>query len=256
MAEWTETIGAPASESSSRLSWNFDPPRPAIDSGLVFGGGQTDLLFLSIGSTDRRQFLRTSGGADELTIAWEVFASAIVISSGDLSLIMTGPDHADSLFGGDPSQPYEWLYAADSQYITDIANFLTAFANLTQAQKDATTVTLRDELPAEPELTIARDQTTVVEGTDATWTITADTAPSSDLTVNVDVTESGVYIDGTAPTTVTLLTSGDTTETTLTVPTLDDSADEPNGSQSRQRLKRARDIRSAVNHSRNDHRDG
>ena len=91
-------------------------------------------------------------------------------------------------------------------------------------------ITSHDADPADPsvELTIARDQTTVVEGTDATWTITADTAPSSDLTVNAAVTESGSYIDGTAPTIVTL-SSGDTTAT-LTVPTLDDSADEPNGS--------------------------
>ena len=89
-------------------------------------------------------------------------------------------------------------------------------------------ITSHDADPTDPVLTIARDLSTVVEGTDATWAITADIAPSSDLTVNVDVTQSGTYIDGTAPTTVTL--NSGSTSATLTVPTDDDSVDETDGS--------------------------
>ena len=98
------------------------------------------------------------------------------------------------------------------------------------ASAATTTVTDNDDPPVvvTPELTIARDQSSVVEGTDATWTVTADVAPESNLTINVAVTQSGNYIDGTAPTTVTL-SSGDTTAT-LTVPTDDDSTDETDGS--------------------------
>ena len=68
----------------------------------------------------------------------------------------------------------------------------------------------------------------MVEGTDATWTVTADVAPESNLTINVAVTQSGNYIDGTPPTTVTLL-SGNTTAT-LTVSTDADNTDEADGS--------------------------
>ena len=132
---------------------------------------------------------------------------------------MPGPAHSSNI-STDTIEPYS--FHPSSAKRTEIGTFITAFNALTTAQKNATTLTLRNELPADPVLTIARDLSTVVEGTDATWTITADTAPSADLTVNVAVTESGSYIDGTAPTTVTL-SSGDTTAT-LTVPTDDDSA--------------------------------
>ena len=78
--------------------------------------------------------------------------------------------------------------------------------------------------PPDPEIEIAAGTTPVTEGKDATWTVTADTAPSADLVVGVDVTETGDTIDGTAPTSVTIA-SGATTAT-LTVSTLDDSIDE------------------------------
>ena len=222
MASWTETIGA-ADESTNVLQWR-DEVGP-IDSALVSGGGTGVLLTdLAVSKVDLHAHVETVAGIDELTTAWEGFASAVIITAGNLSLTISGPTHPSAQMS-DSTEPYRWNPSATQ--VSEIEDFVDAYKLLTQVQKDATTVTLRDSLP-EPELTISRDQTSVVEGTDATWTITADTAPSSDLTVNVDVTESGSYIDGTAPTTVTIL-SGNTTAT-LTVPTLDDSADEPNGS--------------------------
>ena len=78
-----------------------------------------------------------------------------------------------------------------------------------------------------PVVTITQGTTPVIEGTDATFTVTATPAPSAALTVNVNVTQSGMFIMGTAPPSLTVGTSG---SGTLTVPTDDDSNDEVGGS--------------------------
>ncbi len=65
------------------------------------------------------------------------------------------------------------------------------------------------------------------EGGDASFTLTATPAPASDLAVSVTVTASGDYGVTTGDRTVTIPAAG---SATLTVATLDDSADEPNGS--------------------------
>ena len=77
-----------------------------------------------------------------------------------------------------------------------------------------------------PVVTITQGTTPVAEGTDATFTVTATPAPTAALTVNVNVTESGMFM-GTAPTILTVGTSG---SGMLTVPTVDDTTDEVDGS--------------------------
>ena len=67
----------------------------------------------------------------------------------------------------------------------------------------------------------------VDEGGAATFTVSANPAPTANLDVSLTVSESGSYISGTAPTSVTIPTSG---SVTLTVQTTDDSADEADGS--------------------------
>ena len=67
----------------------------------------------------------------------------------------------------------------------------------------------------------------VTEGTAATFRLTADSAPATELTVMVSVTDSGDFIAGPAPTMVTIA-AGETTAT-LTVETDDDRVDEANG---------------------------
>jgi len=79
-----------------------------------------------------------------------------------------------------------------------------------------------------PTITISHGTSPITEGTNATFTLTASTAPSSNLTVNVRVTQSGSFISGTAPTSVRI-SSGRTTAT-LTVRTVDDSVVEADGS--------------------------
>ena len=75
----------------------------------------------------------------------------------------------------------------------------------------------------------AADPTTITEGEVATFTVTlARAAPAGGLTINVDVTQSGSYIDVAAPTEV-VIAEGATTGT-LAVSTEDDSMDETDGS--------------------------
>ena len=77
----------------------------------------------------------------------------------------------------------------------------------------------------EREISIAAGSA-VTEGSDATFTVTATPAPSADLEVTVDVTQSGDYVT-TGSRTVTITTSG---SAALTVSTTNDTTDEADGS--------------------------
>ena len=80
-----------------------------------------------------------------------------------------------------------------------------------------------------PVVRIVASGASVTEGTAATFTLTADPAPDSDITVTVTVTDSGVFAGGgqTGERTVTIPAGN--TSATLTVATLNDTTDEPNG---------------------------
>ncbi|MYB77533.1 MAG: hypothetical protein F4X83_10665 [Chloroflexi bacterium] len=67
----------------------------------------------------------------------------------------------------------------------------------------------------------------VTEGGNAVFTLTADPAPSVDISVRVNIVQSGDYADSTAQRTVTIGTGG---TATLSIATTNDSFDEPNGS--------------------------
>ena len=82
-----------------------------------------------------------------------------------------------------------------------------------------------------PEIAIAAKTGTVVEGADAAFTLTASRAPGADLTVRLTVSEAdgsdfvAAEHEGTATATIP---EGET-EATFTVPTVNDTADEPDG---------------------------
>ncbi len=79
--------------------------------------------------------------------------------------------------------------------------------------------------PATPEVGITAGSA-VIEGTDATFTLTADPAPTAALSVSVAVTQTGDYITPSTQT-VTIPASG---SATLTVATANDTTDEADGS--------------------------
>ena len=80
----------------------------------------------------------------------------------------------------------------------------------------------------EPAVSISAAPATVTEGTPARFTVTASTAPASALTVMVSVTQTGMFIMGTAPPTVEI-PAGMTTAM-LMVATENDTTAEMNGS--------------------------
>ena len=83
----------------------------------------------------------------ELTPSWEIFPSAILVEAGGLSVEIPGPRHPDNNHT-DEAEYYAWR-TSDSVALL-IGAFRTAYMALTQAERDATTVTLRDELPPAP----------------------------------------------------------------------------------------------------------
>ena len=92
------------------------------------------------------------------------------------------------------------------------------------------TVAVADDDPppppsADPEVSITAGGN-IGEGGDATFTVTADPAPTAALTVDVTVAQSGDFGVSPGSRTVTVPTSG---SVTLTVATADDSADEADG---------------------------
>ena len=78
-----------------------------------------------------------------------------------------------------------------------------------------------------PTITIAAGTSPIAEGTTAQFTLTASAAPPSNLAVSVSVTQSGSFISGTAPTSVTI--PANRTTATLSVPTLKDKVNEADG---------------------------
>ena len=85
-----------------------------------------------------------------------------------------------------------------------------------------------------PVITISSNHRSVTEGQNARFTLRANRAPASNLTVSVRVTESGSFISGRKPTSVTI--SANRRTATLTVATNNDSADENHGSITAQAL--------------------
>ncbi len=81
--------------------------------------------------------------------------------------------------------------------------------------------------PVVPTVTVTADGD-VTEGDPATFTVTADAAPAADLAVIVEVAASGDY--GVTAGARTVMIPAGTTSKTLSVPTVGDTTDEPDGS--------------------------
>ena len=99
--------------------------------------------------------------------------------------------------------------------------------NLTRTGANDNTFVV-ENTAAQPAITIAGGSA-VTEGTDATFTLTASPAPTADLTVNLTVSESNDFVAGNDEGTDTV-TIGISGTATYTVPTVNDTTDEANGS--------------------------
>ena len=89
----------------------------------------------------------------------------------------------------------------------------------------AATVAITDN--EEPSVSVAASPTTVTEGGEIAFTLTATPEPASALTVNVKWSSEGSFLTGSRPQTVTIPKAG---EAEVKVGTHDDGTDEPNGS--------------------------
>ena len=156
----------------------------------------------------------------------------------------TSPGHVErwsrvlAAFGVENSYSSNPMTIAEAQAQADrglgrwapVAPALQCLAAAPQAQPEPAEVQpATPGTPVTPELSLAAGSA-VDEGGQATFTLTANPAPGSDLTVTYTVAQSGEYLDtpGAGHRTVTLAAGA--TSTDLSVATVDDAADEADGS--------------------------
>ena len=166
MAMQTFTLGAPGIEATDLLSFFFPNPLPSshlIDADFLTLGGVGYLYQLRVHAgtgQDDDQIFRVSLtqqaiGTDvgpEMTSDWEENSSAITLRAGSLSLVVPGPNSAEAnqFNQEDTDEPYKWDLPEANRL--EIQSFITSFSALSQAEKDATTLTLDDGV-APPERT-------------------------------------------------------------------------------------------------------
>ncbi len=168
--------------------------------------------------------------------------------------VPTGVSYAN-LGGSDPAKAPTVTFAGSTGGVSSLSATLTLTTVAdSKAEDDKETVTVKLGTPATtglggggvltsgnvqfsilepvPEISITAKTQSVAEGTDAVFTVKANRSSSSDLTVNLTVSESDgsdfVAADKEGTATVTI-TKGET-EADFSVPTLNDSVNEPDGS--------------------------
>ena len=114
---------------------------------------------------------------------------------------------------------YEVAAADIGSQIKVRVNFNDDLGNAEELESELTSVVVA---PVVPQVTISANTTSITEGEAATFTITANPAPTTAITVNVNITQTGDVISGTPPATITI----NANQTTLTVATDDDNVDE------------------------------
>ena len=114
----------------------------------------------------------------------------------------------------------------DEAHESDETIPISADSSEHQDNFDDATVTIQDDDPPLPEVTIRRGTSPVDEGTSATFTLSRTGSTTEELDVDVTVTETGDMIRGSKPTRVTFDANDSTA--VLTVRTDNDRIDEPN----------------------------
>ena len=158
-----------------------------------------------------------------------------------------------NLAGTDPKRPPTVTFAgAAGRKSATVATLVLATVADSVAEGERETVTVKPGTPVAtglgggaaasgtagfaileppPEIAIAAKTGTVVEGADASFTLTASRAPGADLTVRLTVSEAdgSDFVAADKEGTATATIAKGETEATFTVPTVNDVADEPDG---------------------------
>ena len=193
---------------------------------------------------------------ESLAVPLAFAGTATLVTDYTLAAPQTAPAGVTyaNLAGTDPKRPPTVTFAgAAGRKSATVATLVLATVADSADEGDRETVTVKPGTPVAtglgggaaasgaagfaileppPEIAIAAKTGTVAEGADASFTLTASRAPGADLTVRLTVSEAdgsdfvAAEHEGTA--TATIL-KGET-EATFTVPTVNDVADEPDGS--------------------------
>ncbi len=149
----------------------------------------------------------------------------------------TSPDHVErwsrvlAAFGVNNAYSSNPMTVAEAQAQADrglqrwvpVAPALQCLENPPQEEEE------KPVTPATPELSLSAGSA-VDEGDNATFTITADPAPQSDLTIAWTVAQNGEYLDTPGAGSRTVVLTAGATSTDLPVATVDDDANEADGS--------------------------
>ena len=144
--------------------------------------------------------------------------------------VSPGTDRTATFTSGSTSASFN--YAAPQDADCDDERINLSFGTLPSwvmtGSPSSATLTVRDDCTSSPTVKILANKTSITEGNSIAFTVEASRAPSSDLAVNVGVTQQGSFIRGTPSTSVTI--SAGSTSNSFTVHTDDDDVDERNGS--------------------------
>ena len=202
---------------------------------IAFTTGATQV---SEGGQTQLRFAITNGVTFELDQAINLTLSGTATAGDDFTLADAGNQLLSApyaiTFPAGASSVEATIRAVDDADIEPVAETIAVSAQLglTGASLGTRTIAIpASDVPDTPVVDIAPGST-VVEGTDATftlWRTASSSLPLSDpLTVSVEVTATGSTLGGAAPTTVRF--EGGAATADLAVPTLDDSVVEPPGS--------------------------
>ena len=138
-----------------RLRFLQTSPRRLLDAGLVDGGGAAyfgnlQLYFdrdLPMGLRIAEDESESFGAAEpSLTDAWEISPRALVLSAGGEPVEIPGPLHPSNQTSDTGTEPYDWLPSAAK--VMEIRAWMVTFMGLSQAEREATTLTFDDGVGA------------------------------------------------------------------------------------------------------------
>ena len=163
-----------------------------------------------------------TGGGQDYVASGNEGGKSVTINAGSSTATFTVGTIADST--DEPNGRVMVAVGTGSSYSVGS----TSSASVTVNDDDATPSSSLSS-PSQPVITIA-GSSAVTEGTAASFTLTASPAPSADLDVSVDVTQSGNFVASSDRGTKTVTIPSGQTSKTFTIPTQSDSTDEPDGS--------------------------
>ncbi len=208
-------VDSSASAATVAISDDDDPPvLPAVTPvvGVTAGNGITE------GGTASFTFTASPAPASNLNVTVNVSASGSFGVNTGSRIVTIGTSGTATVTIATTGDTVDEANGSVTVTLADGAAY-----DLDSSASTATVAVSDDDVP---EVSIAAGSD-VTEGSNATFTLTADPAPHSSITVNVTVTASGDYGVTTGSRTVTIPTSG---TATLTIATTGDTTDEANGS--------------------------